>query len=60
MIDARPATRNRAGVEVPMNASVSRGFLFHPLYFKQHFLYFLPLPHGQGSFLPTLTFALRL
>jgi hypothetical protein len=19
----------------------------------QHFLYFLPLPHGQGSFLPT-------
>jgi hypothetical protein len=21
-------------------------------YFKQHFLYFLPLPHGHGSFLP--------
>lgn len=21
--------------------------------FKQHFLYFLPLPHGQGEFLPT-------
>src|SRR5690242_8019225 len=21
---------------------------------RQHFLYFLPLPHGQGSFLPTL------
>jgi hypothetical protein len=21
----------------------------------QHFLYFLPLPHGQGSFLETLT-----
>ena len=23
-------------------------------YFPQHFLYFLPLPHGQGSFLPTV------
>ena len=23
--------------------------------FPQHFLYFLPLPHGQGSFLPTET-----
>ena len=23
-------------------------------YFPQHFLYFLPLPHGQASFLPTL------
>jgi hypothetical protein len=22
-------------------------------YCRQHFLYFLPLPHGQGSFLPT-------
>jgi hypothetical protein len=23
----------------------------------QHFLNFLPLPHGQGSFRPTFTFA---
>jgi hypothetical protein len=23
------------------------------LYVPQHFLYFLPLPQGQGSFLPT-------
>ena len=23
-------------------------------YFPQHFLYFLPLPHGHGSFLPTV------
>jgi hypothetical protein len=23
---------------------------------RQHFLYFLPLPHGQGSLRPTLTF----
>jgi hypothetical protein len=23
-------------------------------YFPQHFLYLLPLPQGQGSFLPTL------
>jgi len=23
-------------------------------YCPQHFLYFLPLPQGQGSFLPTL------
>jgi hypothetical protein len=23
-------------------------------HFPQHFLYFLPLPQGQGSFLPTL------
>jgi hypothetical protein len=22
-------------------------------YFPQHFLYFLPLPQGQGAFLPT-------
>ena len=27
-------------------------------YLPQHFLYFLPLPHGQGSFLPTF-FSLR-
>ena len=25
-----------------------------PDYFPQHFLYFLPLPQGQGSFLPTV------
>jgi hypothetical protein len=24
----------------------------------QHFLYFLPLPHGHGSFLPILGFVL--
>lgn len=23
-------------------------------FFKQHFLYFFPLPHGHGSFRPTL------
>ena len=27
-------------------------------YLPQHFLYFFPLPHGQGSFLPTF-FSLR-
>ncbi len=26
------------------------------IYFPQHFLYFLPLPHGQGAFLPILSF----
>jgi hypothetical protein len=25
------------------------------IYFMQHFLYFLPLPQGQGSFRPTLS-----
>jgi len=29
--------------------------LFYLLsFYMQHFLYFLPLPQGQGSFLPTL------
>jgi len=27
---------------------------------KQHFLYFLPLPHGHGSFLPVFIFAIVL
>ena len=31
-------------------------FLLHSCYFKQQFLYFLPLPQGQGSFLPTFVF----
>lgn len=26
----------------------------HEPHFKQHFLYFLPLPHGHGSFRPIL------
>jgi hypothetical protein len=30
----------------------SRGMV---AYARQHFLYFFPLPHGQGSFRPTLT-----
>ena len=29
-------------------------FLFIYSFRPQHFLYFLPLPQGQGSFLPTL------
>ena len=28
--------------------------------FAQHFLYFLPLPQGQGSFRPTLGSVLRI
>lgn len=28
-------------------------------FFPQHFLYFLPLPHGHGSFLP-IFFSLRI
>ena len=31
---------------------VSRKIFIFCCYCKQHFLYFLPLPHGQGSFLP--------
>lgn len=33
-----------------MNIFISRLFP----YFPQHFLYFFPLPQGQGSFLPIL------
>jgi hypothetical protein len=29
-----------------------------PVHAPQHFLYFLPLPHGPGSFLPVLVFVL--
>jgi hypothetical protein len=28
--------------------------MFFPVYCPQHFLNFLPLPQGQGSFLPAL------
>ena len=28
----------------------------NPVYFPQHFLYFFPLPHGQGSLRPTFCF----
>ena len=35
--------------------NISRQFLF-----KQHFLYFFPLPHGHGAFLPIfLVFAFK-
>jgi hypothetical protein len=33
------------------NASGSTGFEIGPLG-RQHLLYLIPLPHGQGSFLP--------
>ena len=30
--------------------------LLFPVHCPQHFLYFLPLPQGQGAFRPTLSF----
>src|SRR6056297_451346 len=33
--------------------------LFFSSFARQHFLYFFPLPHGQGSFLPIFLIALK-
>ena len=41
----------RKEMEFPM--PLYRRFALHPCLARQHFLCFLPLPHGHGSFRPT-------
>lgn len=46
----------RAGFSVRTSFDVTFQFMFRP----QHFLYFFPLPHGQGSLRPTVRLILLL
>jgi len=48
-------SENRTALPVGWTGWLCQALSFH--YCKQHFLYFLPLPHGHGSFLPILGFS---
>ena len=59
-LHSRAGSHGSAGDRTPnfvkgFRRSRCKAFPRFAAYARQHFLYFFPLPHGQGSFRPTLT-----
>ena len=54
LIDSGRELHHCTGISFRIYCNIRKAPLFGAFYFPQHFLYFLPLPQGHGSFLPIL------
>jgi hypothetical protein len=51
-VEKREVDSTRSGIKVESGKWMARFGIYLGRYFPQHFLYFLPLSHGHGSFRP--------